>query len=546
MAERHSKRNGTARAALYLRRSSDRQERSISDQRTECTAYAERRGYRLLSEYLDDGISGWKSDEREGFRRLIEDAQSGQFDVVVVWDVDRFSRFPVLEANHYWFLLNQAGVQIDSVSQGKLDFDDLGEWLKASVTQHGKAEYVRDLAHNTLRGRLRAAIDGKGSAGNAPYGYQLVGRDYEIVPDEAEIVRRIFDEYLESGASLRSVSDLLNKEGIPSPKGRRWNATAVRERLRNRKYTGAYVWGQGQFGVYFRVKDRDLIRATRLDERRRFGGSPIIHEDRHEAIVDLETFERVQKKLDEGRLRTSPAKGERRYKLSGLLVCRHCGRLMTGVPKLDKQGVKAPWYQCASYHYEGRSACNANSIKEDALVDTVIDVIRREYLSDEALDRFRRAVRKAQSSSRKKTPRVDVKRIEKRVEELDRQIDRGTERVLNAPDDLVDSIYARLKRVRKERDRLQDELRAAERAGEAPERSDAKEVEQAIFALENLRATLEDTGPAETRDLLGQIISKIELEFSHRKAGKYTRSKFERGTIAVKPAPQFSYLLQGS
>ena len=139
----------TVKAVAYYRMSSDKQEASIGDQRTAVEAYAAAHNYQIVREYLDEGISGWKAAQRKGFQQLIEDVNSGEFQAVLCWDQDRFSRFPVLEANHYWYLLDRAGVYLETVAQGRLDFEDLGEWLKASVVQHGKAEYVRDLARNT-------------------------------------------------------------------------------------------------------------------------------------------------------------------------------------------------------------------------------------------------------------------------------------------------------------------------------------------------------------------------------------------------------------
>ena len=156
MAPSNSNHNGSAVAAVsYIRMSSDQQSASPAQQRAAITKYEREHGYKLIGEYFDDAISGSRAD-RADFQRLIADAESGKFRAVLCWDQDRFSRFPVLEANHYWYLLDRAGVHIATVAQGRLNFDDLGEWLKASVTQHGKAEYLKDLSRNVRRGRATA------------------------------------------------------------------------------------------------------------------------------------------------------------------------------------------------------------------------------------------------------------------------------------------------------------------------------------------------------------------------------------------------------
>ncbi len=167
--------NKEIKAVAYYRMSSDKQEASIDDQRTAVAEYAASNGYKIIREYRDEGISGWKSEQRKGFQRLIADAEHGDFQAVLCWDQDRFSRFPLLEANHYWYLLDRAGVRLVTVAQGPLDFASLAGWLQASVTQHGKSEYVKDLARNTARGLRRRKLAGQWTGG-VPLGYRMNGR----------------------------------------------------------------------------------------------------------------------------------------------------------------------------------------------------------------------------------------------------------------------------------------------------------------------------------------------------------------------------------
>ena len=148
-------------AVGYIRMSSDRQEASLQQQRNEIKKLAEGK-YNIIRWYTDEGISGAESDKRAGFKQLISDATTrDDFKAILVWDQDRFSRFDPMEANYYWFQLREAGVSIVSVTQGLLDFSDLGGWLTASVNQHAKAAYLKDLSRNILRARLQKAQAGK-------------------------------------------------------------------------------------------------------------------------------------------------------------------------------------------------------------------------------------------------------------------------------------------------------------------------------------------------------------------------------------------------
>jgi len=107
-------------AVAYYRMSSDKQETSINDQRSAVQQYAQVNGYTIVREFVDEGISGWKTKERLAFGQLIEAADSGRFKAVLCWDIDRFSRFDPLETNHYWYLLDRAGVSLATVAQGDL------------------------------------------------------------------------------------------------------------------------------------------------------------------------------------------------------------------------------------------------------------------------------------------------------------------------------------------------------------------------------------------------------------------------------------------
>ena len=79
---------------------------SYADQSADARWLRAENNYRIVREHEDAGVSGWKSEERVGFQQMIDDAQHGEFQAVLCWDQDRFSRFPVLEANHYWYPLD--------------------------------------------------------------------------------------------------------------------------------------------------------------------------------------------------------------------------------------------------------------------------------------------------------------------------------------------------------------------------------------------------------------------------------------------------------
>ena len=217
------------RVALYARYSSDNQrDASIEDQLRQCRERAAREGWTVAETYFDRAISG-ASLIRSGIQSLLADAQAGRFDMVLSEALDRISRDQEDVAGVFK-RLRFAGVTIFTLSEGEIN--ELHVGLKGTMN----ALFLKDLAiktHRGIRGRVEA---GKIGGGNA-YGYRVVQQldargepirgEREIIEEQAEIVRRIFREYVAGKGPQRIAAD-LNRDGIPSPTGKRWNDTTIR------------------------------------------------------------------------------------------------------------------------------------------------------------------------------------------------------------------------------------------------------------------------------------------------------------------------------
>jgi len=110
---------------LYLRMSDADQTTSIPAQRAELLKHARTRNYRVLREYLDEAISGDATERRTGFLKMREDATSGEFGIVLAWDQDRFGRFDPLDAGYWIYPFRRAGVRLETIAQGQIDWEDL-------------------------------------------------------------------------------------------------------------------------------------------------------------------------------------------------------------------------------------------------------------------------------------------------------------------------------------------------------------------------------------------------------------------------------------
>jgi len=161
----------------------------------------------------------------------------------------------------------------------------------------------------------------------------------------------------------------------------------------------------------------------------------------------------------------------------------------------------------------------------------IVRKIQERYLSDDALARLRRDLEKALERSRPR-PR-DLDRLRREIDSLDQKIDRGAERVFEAPDDLLPTLYRKLEDFRSDRDRLRTELDSLRSRDTRSNGKDDKVVDRAIDALRSLREALSKANPADTKRLLSQIVTKIELHFTEGKGRR--KRDFTHGTIYVRP-----------
>jgi site-specific DNA recombinase len=241
------------RAALYARYSSDNQrEASIDDQFRICREHAKREKWKIVGAYKDAGISGASMILRPGIQTLLQDAQRGEFTVVLAEALDRISRDQADVATLFKHL-KFAGVTIITLAEGEIS--ELHVGLKGTMN----ALFLKDLAAKTHRG-LRGRVEEGKSGGGLCYGYKVIKKlddrgepirgDREIDPNEANVIRRIFRDFA-AGVGPRAIARGLNDEGIPGPNGKPWIDTTIRGHVQrgtgivnNELYIGRLIWNR--------------------------------------------------------------------------------------------------------------------------------------------------------------------------------------------------------------------------------------------------------------------------------------------------------------
>ena len=388
------------RVALYARFSSDNQrDASIIDQLRACRLYAEKQGWTIVGTYQDRAISG-ASLVRAGIQELMIDAHAGRFDIVLSEALDRLSRDQEDVAGIFKRMAF-ADVKIVTLSEGEITHLHVG--LKGTMN----ALFLKDLADKTRRG-LRGRVEAGKSGGGLCYGYEVVkqtdnagepvcgGR--RIVPEAAEIVRRIFREFV-SGVSPRRIAFGLNKDNVPGPDGSAWGDTTIRGHvsrgtgiLNNELYAGRIVWNRQRY-----IKDPSTGRRVSrpnppsewvtvdVPELRIVDDDLWQRARRHQAAL-AKVFEATTNGVRDARAKARSGLRRPSYMLSGLLICGCCG---------GKYGlVVGDRYGCLNRHR--RNTCeNGRTIRRAVIEERALTGLKEKLVSADAVAEAVRAYHEA-------------------------------------------------------------------------------------------------------------------------------------------------------
>jgi site-specific DNA recombinase len=368
------------RVSIYARYSSDKpREASIEDQVRLCEERAAREGWRVVKRYTDHAISG-ASLMRRGIQALMQDAQSGKFDVVLTESLDRISRDQEDIAGVYK-RLRFAGVKIHTLSEGEI------AELHIGFTGTMSALYLKSLGEKTWRGQSGRVRAGKSGGGNC-YGYDVVrGPSNASKPErggrcinekEAAIVSYVFNEYA-AGKSPKAIAHALNQRKVPGPAGKAWGPSTINGNwrrgtgiLNNELYVGRLVWNRLAY-----VKNPNTgKRVSRLNKK-----SALIITDVPELrIIDEDSWERVKER--QRGLRKLPSFHEKqrpRMLLSYLLKCGCCGG---GFSKVSQNH-----YGCSTARNKG-TCHNRITVRQDKLEGLVIGALQSRLMDPTLLAEF--------------------------------------------------------------------------------------------------------------------------------------------------------------
>jgi DNA invertase Pin-like site-specific DNA recombinase len=298
-------------AAAYIRVSTDDQiEYSPDSQLKAIRDYARKNDMILPEEFvfIDEGISGRKAEKRPEFMKMIGTAKMKpkQFDVILLWKFSRFARNREDSIVYKSMLRKQCGIDVISVSE-QLGEDKTSILIEALIEAMDEY-YSINLAEEVRRGMTEKAQRGE-VVSAPPFGYDIKDNVFIPDPEAAPIVKMIFDKYLK-GQGCLEIAKELNKMGIKTKHGNKWENRGVEYVLRNVVYTGKLTW------TPIKTKTRDYnCKDT------------IISRGMHEPIIDQETFDKVQNMILEKKklFPKHSRQSSNEFMLKGFLKCSNCG-----------------------------------------------------------------------------------------------------------------------------------------------------------------------------------------------------------------------------
>ena len=334
-------------AVIYARYSSDNQtEQSIEGQLRVCEQYAQNHGYAILEKYIDRAMTG-TNDNRPDFQRMIKDSAKREFEYIIVYKIDRFSRNKYEIAKNKK-ILKDNGVKLLSAME---NIPDTPEGIILESLLEGMAEYYSaELSQKVKRGMNETRLKGNFTGGKVIYGYKVENHKIVVDEEQAEVVRYIFKQYL-LGEYVKDIIASLTSRGILR-NGRPFIEKTIYGMLNNEKYIGIF-WHENQ-----------------------------VFDNMYPKIISVDMFNAIQNKSRKNRYGKRSTKVI--YLLRSKLICGYCGKSMNAESATSKTGRTNRYYNCLGR--KKGTGCKQPIVRKDVLekfvLDNVIKILRKPQIMD--------------------------------------------------------------------------------------------------------------------------------------------------------------------
>ena len=443
------------RVAAYVRVSTDGEEQ-LQSFRSQKQYYQDKisqnKDWALVGIYADEGITGTKTKNRDNFLKMVEDSMNGMIDIILTKSISRFSR-NLLDTLTYVRMLKDRGITIifekENINTSTME-GEMQLALLASLSQNE----VESISQNVKMGVRMKMQRGEMMGFNGCLGYDYHPEDKSITVNEAEaeIVRFIFDRYIE-GYGAYTIAKELTKLGKLNKKGEvKWTDSGVRGILKNEKYKGDLMQGK--------TYTLDPISKRRLDNRGEQAKYYV--KDHHEAIVSEEVWEKAQEicrsryKVNSNVVEGTRTKFARKFAFSSMCECGFCGTNLTRRSHHQDTQHKKPVWKCRTASNKGIENCpNSKSIDESIIENAFVEMFR--LLAENFDDVLESVLASVEETFSTDGTAEKLKRVNKEITTLEKRRNKLTDMMLDdkitkeAYDEKYDEICKKLAKVESEK-----------------------------------------------------------------------------------------------
>lgn len=448
---------------------------------------------------LEEVVSGESLSSRPQMMKALELINTGEYDGIVCMDIDRLSRGNGMDSSYIMSVLQTNNCKIVTPNKTYDLSNEMDEQFADMKFLFSRYE-LSTIRKRLITGRDTSVKEGRFMGSTAPYGYKIIklkgekGNMLEIIPEEAQVVRMIFDWYTQDGLGAGQIADKLNTIHIKPRKVNEWSTEVVRKILINEHYLGKLPWKKHLVGKKFV--------DGKLQKKKYVNKEYEVHDGRHAAIISEEQFELAQQIRQDNRTRPIKTNLDVVNPFGGLLHCGHCGTKMKLVKPSKKNPNAKPRFKCAKSkqcgcksHFSGEvEKVIANTMK-DWLADYIIQLEQNNEQKDDGIE-------------------MSLEMLKTRLEELFEQQDAICE--AHEKKEYSDRLFQRRNAaIESEIDKVESDIAELEqKLSEQKEETDiqASIIPTSQFLLDNY----DDLTPKEKNDIWKLVLHKVDYVKSEK------------------------------
>ena len=504
---------------------------SLDAQKARMKAFADYNNYDIVGEYEDAGKSGKSIEGRLQFNQMMEDIKSGKDNVsyVLVFKLSRFGR-NAADVLSTLQVMQDFGVNLICVEDGIDSSKDAGKLMISVLSAVAEIER-ENIRVQTMEGRIQKAREGKWNGGFAPYGYKLVNGNLKINEEEAEAIRVIYNQYVNTDSGANGIAKYLEDHGIrkiqrQNGKTPLFNASLIRMILKNPVYCGKIAYGR---------RKMEKIHGTRNDYHLVEQDNYLLVDGLHEPIISEELWQSAQVKLlaqSKKYERVNNGKDTKIHLLSGIVKCPICGAGMYGNKSIKhkKDGTKYKdffYYGCKhrkmdrGYKYDYKKQIN-EELLDNSVSEIIIKLVSNPKFAAMMQDKINMQVDTTAIEQELRNYEKQLRQAyaikSKIIEEID-SLDSDDKHYIKRKADLDNRLYNMYDKI----EEIENQLiaaRAKKQSIEA-EKLTSDNIYKVLIYFEKLYVVMNE---AEKRQLIEALVSEIQIYEERQPNGQWLKS----------------------